>query len=59
MKARKSCEHGPENGKEKFNQTRQRSDNGFATKKVKGVNDFPSRANDLENLNKDVKVDGL
>ena len=27
----------------------------FATKKVKGVNYFPSRANDLENLNKDVK----
>ena len=27
--------------------------------KVKGVNDFPSRANDLENLNKDVKIDGL
>ena len=25
----------------------------FATKKVKGVNYFPSRANDLENLNKD------
>ena len=27
----------------------------FATKKVKGVNYFPSRANDLENLIKDVK----
>ena len=27
----------------------------FATKKVKGANYFPSRANDLENLNKDVK----
>ena len=27
----------------------------FATKKVKDVNHFPSRANDLENLNKDVK----
>ena len=27
-KARKSCEHGPENGKQKFNQTRRRSDNG-------------------------------
>ena len=25
----------------------------FATKKVKRVNYFPSRANDLENLNKD------
>ena len=27
-KARKSSEHGPENGKRKFNQTRWRSDNG-------------------------------
>ena len=27
-KARKSSEHGPENGKRKFNQTRRRSDNG-------------------------------
>ena len=27
----------------------------FATKKVKDVNHFPSRANDLEDLNKDVK----
>ena len=27
----------------------------FVTKKVKGTNHFPSRANDLENLNKDVK----
>ena len=26
--ARKSSEHGPENGKRKFNQTRRRSDNG-------------------------------
>ena len=27
-KTRKSCEHGPENGKPKFNQTKRRSDNG-------------------------------
>ena len=27
----------------------------FATIKVKGLHYFPSRANDLENLNKDVK----
>ena len=81
IKARKSCEHGPGNGKRKFNQTRRRSDNErsarviyteeeintfnhyiklsllslghfmsfrFATKEVKGVNYFPSQANDLE-----------
>ena len=89
IKARKSCEHGPENGKKKFNQTRQETTAeevpgsiviyteekintfkrdvklsvlllvhfisfSFATKKVKGVNYFPSQANDLENLNKDV-----
>ena len=82
-KARKSCEHGPENGKQKFNQTRRRSNNGrsarvdrhiteeeintfnrdvklsvlslghvisfsFAVKEVKGINYFPSRANNLE-----------
>ena len=27
-KARKSCKHGPENGKRKFNQTKRGSDNG-------------------------------
>ena len=31
-KARKSSEHGPENGKRKFNQTRRRSDNGRSAK---------------------------
>ena len=88
IKARKSCENGPENGKQKFNQTRQEATTeqvpgsiviyteekintfkrdvklsvlllehfisfSFATKKVKDVNHFPSRANNLENLNKD------
>ena len=28
QKTRKSCEHGPENGNPKFNQTKRRSDNG-------------------------------
>ena len=86
IKARKSCENGPENGKQKFNQTRREATTeqvpgsiviyteekintfkrdvklsmlllehfisfSFATKKVKGINYFPSRANDLENLN--------
>ena len=83
-KRRKSCEHGPENGKPKFNQTKRRSDKGgsarvnchiiipskttlpyinrdfklsvlslghfiffsFAAEEPKGVNYFPSRAND-------------
>ena len=31
-KARKSCEHGPENGKQKFNPTRRKSDNGGSAK---------------------------
>ena len=31
-KVRKSSEHGPENGKRKFNQTRRRSDNGRSAK---------------------------
>ena len=90
IKARKSCENGPENGKQKFNQARQEETAeevprsiviyteekinifkrdvklsvlllvhfisfSFATKKVKGLNYFPSRANDLKNLNKAVK----
>ena len=83
-KTRKSCEHGPENGKPKFNQTKRKSDKGgsarvnchiiipskttlpyinrdfklsvlslghfisfsFAAEEPKGVNYFPSRAND-------------
>ena len=31
-KARESCHHGPENGKQKFNQARRRSDNGGSAK---------------------------
>ena len=31
-KTRKSCEHGPENGKPKFNQTKRRSNNGGRNK---------------------------
>ena len=31
-KARKSCKHGPENGKQKFNQIRRRSDNRRSAK---------------------------
>ena len=31
----------------------------FATKDVKGVNYFPSRGNDFENLKKILKINGL
>ena len=40
-KTRKSCEHSPENGKPKFNQTKRRSDNGGSARVDCHINALP------------------
>ena len=53
-KARKSSEHGPENGKRKFNQTRRRSDNGRSARV-----DCHKYRKEINTVNRDVTLSVL